>query len=182
MSGFLADFMLPRVAGASRQPVGPVEQVARFTGAMISNRDLLILTIERKGNTLLLCESASAHLVLAGRDQAELLQLQRETQGFLRDAGITCIMLRGAPGSGEYRGSPLGYKIEAVLQLLKGVRLDIVHSNSVNAWIRQFGKSAPAPIRGLRHPDIGLHRQAIATACLAEAQSRLGEAWMEEAE
>jgi hypothetical protein len=182
MSGFLADLMLPRVASASRQHVERVEPVARFTGAMISNRDLLILTIERQDDTLLLCESASAHLVLKGREQAELLQLQRETQGFLRDAGITRIMLRGAPGSGEYRGSPLGYKIEAVLQLLKGVRLDIVHSNSVNAWIRQFGKNAPATIRGLRQAESSLHRQAIAAACLAEAQSRLGELWMEEVE
>jgi len=145
---------------------------SHFTGATIFNREIAILTLERKGDTLRLCPEASAHLFLKGRTCDALREFQHEAQQFLRGTAITKIILRGGPESGQYTGGPLGYKIEAALQLISSIDVEIVHANSVNAWQRRYGRAAPATIPGLKYAARQLHQTAIATACYAEAEAR----------
>ncbi|MEA1015151.1 DUF3010 family protein [Sphingosinicella sp. LY1275] len=140
---------------------------------MISGRELLLATVEGNGTSFALCLEASAHFVLHGDDQDCLGQLHQELVDFARDAEVTQVNLRGAPGRGPYRRGRAGSKIEALLQLAIPV-VQIINAGTLSAWARQHRHVIPATIRGLRAADVALHEHAIAAACIAGMQDSSG--------
>jgi hypothetical protein len=141
---------------------------ALYTGAAIRSDTLVIATV--KGCSLdgfELCLDKSAQIELEDRDQEALHFFKEDLETFIREAGITRLLLRGPPKTGKFR-TGLAFKVEAVLQLVPGLEVEVVHFNRVDSWSRSSSGVAPAPISGLVRWEEEAHRSAIATACFGE--------------
>jgi hypothetical protein len=137
----------------------------RACGVAIANQRMALATVSRNAGFTRLCFAATGHFVLRDRTQESLRRLQDELWRFLSVNQIGRITLRGAPPSGKQVGGGLGFKMEALLQLMPTVDLEIVHPATVLAWERRHRSTAPKLILGLRQTDSALQELAIATAC-----------------
>jgi hypothetical protein len=143
-------------------------QRARYSGAAIRSDTLVIATVQGCSLTgFQLCLEQSAQIELEGRDQEALHWFRDDLQSFFVEAGIDHILLRGPPKTGKFR-TGLAFKIEAVLQLVPQLLVEVVHFNRVDTWTRHSPGVAPEPIDGLVHWEREAHRSAIATACFGE--------------
>jgi hypothetical protein len=174
MSAALAQqAVAPRVDDWSAPPTAKdfaIEEArrARYSGAAIRSDTLVIATVEGSSLTgFKLCLEQSAQIELECRDQEALRWFREDLQSFLAEAGLTQILLRGPPKTGKFR-TGLAFKIEAVLQLVPQIDVEVVHFNRVDTWRRHSSGVAPEPIEGLVHWEQEAHRSAIATACFGE--------------
>ncbi|HZG46804.1 MAG TPA: DUF3010 family protein [Allosphingosinicella sp.] len=151
----------------ARAPLSHIESGSTSTGAAISARNLVIMTVSRSDSGFTLCPAASAQFEHQGRDQSSLLQLHEDLNALVRRSRIRRIYVRVAPERGQYASTASGYKSEALLQLLTGVRTELVYPATILAWVRKYGDLAPAPALRLKSQSLALHRAAIATACMA---------------
>ena len=143
-------------------------ECARYSGAAIRSDTLVIATVEGCAMTgFKLCLEQSAQIELEDRDQEALRWFCDDLQSFIRDAGLKRILLRGPPKTGKFR-TGLAFKIEAVLQLLPELEVEVVHFNRVDSWTRHSQEVCPEPIDGLAYWERDAHRSAIATACFGE--------------
>ena len=142
----------------------------RYSGAVIGRDHLVIATVEgsaQSGFELLL--SHSAQIELDERDQESLCYFKEDLETFLADAGLSRVLLKELPKTGQYR-TGLGFKIEAALQLAPGIEVGLIHFNSVEKWIRHSAGISPEPVGHLQLWEQKLHKHAIATACLSEVR------------
>jgi hypothetical protein len=172
-----ADLMEPPVdtsTGDIRKPPSrkelALEEARRafYTGAAIRSDTLVIATVKgcsMEGFELSL--EKSAQIELEDRDQEALHFFKEDLESFIQESGITRLLLRGPPKTGKFR-TGLAFKVEAVLQLVPGLEVEVVHFNRVDSWLRSSGGVAPAPIAGLVRWEEEAHRSAIATACFGE--------------
>jgi hypothetical protein len=114
-----------------------------------------------------LCLEKSAQIELEDRDQQALHHFKEDLESFIKETGINRLLLRGPPKSGKFR-SGLAFKVEAVLQLVPGLQVEVVHFNRVDSWSRGAAGLMPEPIAGLVRWEEEAHRSAIATACFGE--------------
>lgn len=146
----------------------------RFSGVRISNQKLVIATVERGTDAeLRLCADASSVFELAGREQSDLLCLFDEVQSFAMGVGLASLVVRGCPAKGSYRGSGLGFKIEALLQFLPDVIVEVIPAMTITCWDQRTDPVLPEPDR----PRLGyalskLQGEAIMTAAWAEERPR----------
>ena len=140
----------------------------RTSGASIRCDHLVIATVDGSaGSGFSLCLEQSCQIELEGRDQDSLRLFREDLEQFIKESGITRILLRGPPHTGEYR-SGLGLKIEAVMQLVPSLEIQLVHFNSVEKWKRCSPGLAPKSVSNLVRWEEEAHRNAIATACFGE--------------
>lgn len=174
MSAVLAERPADTSTGENRKPPSSKELAldgarrAMYTGAAIRSDTLVIATV--RGCSLEgfeLCLDKSAQIELEDRDQEALHFFKEDLATFIEEAGITRLLLRGPPKSGQFR-TGLAFKVEAVLQLIPGLEVEVVHFNRVDSWSRSSAGVAPAPISGLVRWEEEAHRSAIATACFGE--------------
>ncbi len=146
----------------------------RFSGVKISSQQLVIASVEHiPSGPLRLCPEASCEFALAGRDQADLLGLFDEVRGFVRRLSIHTLVIRGSPPSGPHQGSGLGFKIEALLQFLPQVRIEIVQAVTLTAWLKRNDPLLPPADRArLGYKLAKLQDDAIAMASWASVRSK----------
>lgn len=172
MSDYLADFMFSNMVRPphARRNSRPGR---RFTGAAITSSTLVLATVEAVNfRELQLCEEDSNFFVLENRSQRSARYLFNQVETFVRERDLRHVLLRASPGSGKYTAAPTTYMIEGMLNLVKGLHLEIVAPLTVNAWVQREGRIAPpCPLdtpRMLRDAfDL-----AIYSACLSEARER----------
>jgi hypothetical protein len=141
-----------------------------YSGASIRSDHLVIATVQGGASCgFELCVERSAQIELEDRDAESLHQFRSDVEAFIHDAGIVRVVVRALPKTGKFR-TGLGLKIEAVLQLIPGLQIDLVHFNVIDTWRRYSSELAPKPIAGLVHWEEEAHRYAIAAACWAETQ------------
>jgi hypothetical protein len=131
-----------RPARASRRMTSP----RRFTGASTHGSSLFVMTLDicRSGNFR--CNHArSGSLELTGRDQNDVLAFDRHLRSLVRRGGISRLTLRGAPQTGDYRANPAAYKIEAIVQLLPHVAIEIVAPQRVDPFVAKRDLDLPEP-------------------------------------
>ncbi len=140
-----------------------------FSGVRISNDKLVIATLERRAGTeLRLCPDASSVFELSGRKQSDLLSLFGEVHSFARSAGINNLVVRGCPPRGSHRGSGLGFKLEALLQFLPEVSVEVVPAITITCWDQRTDPVLPQADRaGLGYALSKLQAEAIMTAAWA---------------
>lgn len=170
----LAERSVVTSAGEVRKPRSSKElaiEGARrtlYTGAAIRSDTLVIATVQGCAlEGFELCLNKSAQIELEDRDQEALHFFKEDLGAFIEEAGITRLLLRGPPKSGQFR-TGLAFKVEAVLQLVPALEVEVVHFNRVDSWARSSAGVAPAPISGLVRWEEEAHRSAIATACFGE--------------
>jgi len=172
MSDYLADFMFSNLVRPpnARRKSNPGR---RFTGAAITSSTLVLATIEAVNfRELRLCEEDTSYFVLESRTQRSMRYFFSQLEDFVRPRTLSQVLLRANPGSGKYTAAPTTYMIEGMLNLVKGIRLEIAPPMSVNAWVRREGAIAPpCPLDTPRRLRDTLEL-AIRSACLAEARER----------
>lgn len=144
------------------------DNAMRFTGAAARGTAMVIITVRLEGDAFVLCEEASARLVMEDRGQLEMRQFGEDLAAFVDRTGVDKILLRGAPARGDYAAHPRIYKMEASLQLHPKLQIAMVTPATLDKWERHSGSIAPDV-----HPSVTtmiektLHRDAIRAACLS---------------
>lgn len=143
-------------------------RTARYTGASIASDHIAIATVEGgASHGFKLCLAKSCQIELEDRDQDAARGFLDDVRGFFQDSGIQHVLLRELATTGPHR-TKLGLKLEALLQLVPGVRVEFVHSNTIIAWKRHSRDLAPLPVEGLAIWETEMHNWAIAAACIGE--------------
>jgi hypothetical protein len=144
----------------------------RCTGVRISNQKLVIATVERHANAALeLRPDACAVLELGGRAQDDLLSLFADVASFVKKSGIESLVVKGSPVQGTHRWSGLGFKIEAVLQLLPRLWVKVVPAVTITSWAQRVEPELPKPNGAeLGYAISKLQADAICTAAWGEQQ------------
>jgi hypothetical protein len=144
---------------------------SQYSGASIRSDHLVIATVQGGASCgFELCIERSAQIELEDRDGESLHQFRSDVEAFIREARIARLILRALPKTGKFR-TGLGLKIEAVLQLIPGLQVDLVHFNVIDSWRRYSSEILPKPIAGLVHWEEEAHRYAIAAGCWAETRA-----------
>lgn len=144
----------------------------RSTGAVISGRQLVLATLERSSDGLVLYDKACAALRLEGRDTDAVRDLHAAVERLCRRARIRQIVVRGSPDKGPYRADPLAYKIECLLQFLASASVIVVPTLTVQGWIKRESPALPAsPAAGVK--AVAIQQRAIEMAGFVDAHPHL---------
>lgn len=135
------------------------------TAAVISKSKLFVVSLKcGAGRPLRFDAAGSVMLELRDRSGRAVNGLAREANDFFGAKGISQVFLRSRCASGKYAGHPLGFKVETILQMVPGIRVDLVNSQSVSAWARREEPCLPEGPRNLGAHDNERTRLAIETA------------------
>lgn len=144
----------------------PTPYRERFvTAAIISQPALVLATIEDPLLTRRrLVEKRSRMFELIDRSKLSIMALSNELTRFVQKQGIDEIFLRSHSEKGKYPGKPFNFKIEAALQLVPGLQVTFVNTQSVSAWVQRENPAVPEGDHGLRARWFERQRQAIEAA------------------
>lgn len=160
---FLADVC--RLFGRPAPLFDAVANSEVVTAAVISKSKLFLVSLKcGAGRPPLLDDAGSVVLELRDRSGRAVNSLAREANGFFSAKGISQVFLRSRCGNGKYAGHPFGFKVETILQMVPGLRVDLVNSNSIGAWARREEPCLPEGPRDLGAYDYEQRRLAIETA------------------
>lgn len=135
------------------------------TAAVISKSKLYVVSLKFGAGRMPHIDAAgSVVLKLHDRSGRAVNSLARETNSFFDAKGTSQVFLRSRCASGKYAGHPLGFKVETILQMVPGLRVDLVNSNSISAWTRREEPCLPEGPRDLGAYDYERRRLAIETA------------------
>jgi len=145
-----------------------MRQAARFTGAAARGTAMVIITVRPENDAFVLCEDASARLVMDDRSQREMRFFKEDLAAFVDRTGVDKIVLRGAPEAGKFKAHPRIYKMEAALQLHPKLEVSIVTDATLEKWHRHSGHMAPDVHRSVTTMwEETLHQDATRAACLS---------------
>ena len=141
-----------------------------FTGAALSGSVLAVATVHRdREGGLIVDHARSTTMSLTARDQASVEAFYHEAQLFFYANGLRQLFLREPVGKGEYASVGGAHKIEAVLQLVDMLAVDLVHPVRIPAWVRRERPKLPPVSDRLRSSERSAMRTAIETAAFAES-------------
>lgn len=123
-----------------------------------------ICAVELKGNDAIICVMALANglydlpkirvpkISVGNAGDAEVMRkFQFDFAKLLEDYNIEKVLIKGRALKGKFAGGPVGFKLEAAIQLIDGVEVEIVSSS--------FIKSALAKSQvNIDFRDTGLHK------------------------
>lgn len=142
---------------------------AFVTAAVISKPKLFIVTLEfGKRNGPAICTKRSGHFELWDRSARAANALANLLARFLHRARIDQVFLRVSNDAGRYVAHSHAFKIETVLQLQEGIRVDFVHTQAVSRWLGRDDPLVPRPQElGLGGRWPGVQLEAIEAAMFA---------------
>lgn len=136
--------------------------------AVIAKPRLVLATVQHPRNAL--CrfdEDRSRMFELPDRSARSITGLVSALSRFVQSRQISQVFLRSSSERGKYPGHALNFKIEAALQMVPGLQVTFVSSQSVGAWVRREHPAVPEGDRGLGAIWTDKQRQAIETALFA---------------
>ncbi len=136
----------------------------KFTACATSAGKLFIVTVRDSPRGLELVSSGCAVLELADRTREATRRFHAECTSFFEQARIDLVCLRGAPGGGKMAASSLTYKIEAILELVTGVSVMLIHPLTVRAWELKTDLNLPEPQQHLSSAAKVIQQRAIEVA------------------
>lgn len=143
----------------------------RSTGAAAGGAALVLITLERIGDRFAINRQKSAYFVLQDHSQDGLWRLHDELNEFTTDAGIKELVLRTSKRAGQYATGSSVRRMEAALELLRGVIVRRVNDQSLGPWTEIHAHELPAADADLAGQTRKLHEAAIASARLAHGVS-----------
>ena len=142
------------------------------SAAVSRGQVLAIATVERIERDLVLRPDMSGFYELRGREQGDLLDFSRIVAQSLEKWGVDQILVRISPPAGSFMAKAASYKIEAALQLMSGLTVDVVSSQAVSFWAEGFPVDLPQPA-----PEIGSKLGHHLTSAIEAAAYSLRSAW-----
>lgn len=115
-------------------------------GAAIAGNNVMFVTLEKdtSGN-LKYVAKASAKLSLIKTEQAGIRAFFQSVSTFLTANSITHITVRGVTESGLRKGGATAFKILALLQVIDGVDVDVIHPKTMTTWVAKNSTALPSP-------------------------------------
>jgi len=75
-------------------------------------------------------------VVRNGDDPEELRKFQFTFAKLMEDYNVKAVVIKQRPAKGKFAGSALGFKLEAAIQLIDGLNVQIVSNNEVQEILR----------------------------------------------
>jgi hypothetical protein len=107
----------------------------KICGITIQGKRAAIVVLECADDQYTPCRTISKIDLSDDKSQEDMRACLHTFQAFIRDHGIDLILLKARARSGEYAGGAVGFKIEAIIQLLD-IPVEIINANAVSAAIR----------------------------------------------
>ncbi|MFZ5727318.1 MAG: DUF3010 family protein [Pseudomonadota bacterium] len=140
---------------ASAQPADKVleERTKRSSlsvaAAAYSKPYLSIVALKEEADgQIILDNDRCATFVYEARDAAAGAELSAKLRNCLSEFGIEKIYFRSAADRGYFAGHALCYKSEAILQMVPGLEVESVTSQSIAIWLSRDWPTIPAPQSG----------------------------------
>lgn len=109
-----------------------------ITAGVISKPKLVLVTMRFPARGLPQVDvTRSSTFELEDRSARAVQNFSRQAKSFVGKQQISQVYLRTKSERGEYVGHAWNFKMEAVLQLVPGLELTFVNTNSIGAWIRR---------------------------------------------
>jgi hypothetical protein len=140
----LAELVLGLGRGSSG-PMGFGPTPTMVSAAVISKPRLVVVTVAwgSCGQPKVVVARSGA-FDLADRSSRSIELLHHRATAFFKKQRIDKLYLRAKSADGQYVGHPLNFKIETVLQMVPGLTLTFVDTQSVGGWVRREEPYIPA--------------------------------------
>ncbi len=83
-------------------------------------------------------------------DQAQLSKFQFEVAKLVEDYKIEKLIIKSRPHKGKFAGGAVGFKIEAALQLIKGVNVEFINGNEIKEQMKRNPVAIDFTVTGLK--------------------------------
>ena len=134
-------FFLAALGGGpnlARNSNGDLADGGRATGAMISGEELIIATVEQvRPDRFELIKECSIVLWLRDRSQRSIQKFAEDVRRWVATRHLDQLALRMGAFKGRVMQSQPAFKIEAALQLLAFVDVQVVDTQAVGNWIKR---------------------------------------------
>ena len=126
------------------------EPSSRWVAAAAYSKPYLSIVAlkEEADGQIILDNDRCATFVYEARDAAAGAELSAKLRNCLSEFGIEKIYFRSAADRGYFAGHALCYKAEAILQMVPGLEVESVSSQSVAIWLSGYLPTIPAPQDG----------------------------------
>lgn len=116
----------------------------RVCGAVAAGPTLFIVSLKwDRQSGFVLDQAATRIFELEARDTAAIRLLDRQVTSLIAKTRIRHLALHYRPDTKQFRQHPHVLKIEAMLQLIPGLTVDLVAGASVSAWINREDPPLP---------------------------------------
>lgn len=129
---------------------GWTERSSQWVAAAAYSKPYLSIVVVEKGDDkrVTLDDAHCATFIYDGRDAAAGSDLSAKVQDCLSEFGIEKIYFRSAADRGYFAGHALCYKAETILQMVPGLEVKSVTSQSIAIWLSRDWPTIPAPQAG----------------------------------
>ncbi|MBJ7538805.1 DUF3010 family protein [Marinomonas sp. C1424] len=140
--------------------------------------------IEIKGSEVILCLLSKQdglfqiadcrqvrHPLHNPNDSESLRKYQFMLKKLFEDYKVERVVIRERPTKGKFAGGSVGFKIEAALQLIEGIQVDLFHSSKTKEILQHNPMPIPFKDTGLRAFQEGAF--TIAYAALSEPTAEI---------
>jgi hypothetical protein len=104
----------------------------RVCGVEIKHNDAMICLLEKKDGLFHLPDCRARRLTLTNVDSRDaLVSFQATFKKLLEDYGVTHVAIRERQKVGKHAGTPLSFKLEAALELITSVTVEILSSGVI---------------------------------------------------
>lgn len=117
----------------------------RIAAAAYTKPYLSIVTLESVNGQLFLDDAHCATFIFDRRDAVSAQELSDKLGKVFGDFAIEHILFRSAAERGYYSATANCYKAEAILQMVPGVEVEPVASQSVTLWLHNHCPALPSP-------------------------------------
>jgi hypothetical protein len=114
-----------------------------FTGVAISGKIALLATICVSQTGITFRPELSCTLELQDRSQDYIRKCGRELAAWCIGAGTQRILLRTAPNAGPYLSRAVTYKLEALLQLVGSMHVELIDGGALTRWMNVHEPALP---------------------------------------
>ncbi len=125
---------------------------------------MIICGVEIKGSEAIfalatLQQSGLEHLPLATKklaladddESANVKTFATQIAGFVRENGISHVVIKKRSKKGEFAGGPTTFKIETVFQLLRDCEVTLLSPQTINAQNKKHDFTLPASLNKYQH-------------------------------
>lgn len=117
----------------------------RITAAAYTKPYLSIVMLEEVNGQLILDDVHCATFIFDRRDAVSVQELSAKLSNVCREFSIERVLFRSAAAKGYYSATANCYKAEAILQMLPGIEIESVASQSVTLWLKNYFPALPSP-------------------------------------
>ncbi|MCV6589085.1 MAG: DUF3010 family protein [Marinobacterium sp.] len=110
----------------------------KICGVEIKSNEAIICLLELDGALFNLPDCRAQRVVVRnGDDVEEMRKFQFTFAKLMSDYGVDKVMIKQRPAKGKFAGSALGFKLEAAIQLIDGLNVELIAANQIQETLKQ---------------------------------------------